>query len=56
MLECDLHFSPASSSEAGSYKLVELTPDFTILIENALRDDLDLRLEFGKATTLLASD
>ena len=56
MAECDLNFSPVSSNEAGSYKLVELTPDFTTLIENALRDNLDLRLEFGKITTLLVSD
>jgi len=43
MPEYDLSFSPSSSDEAGSYKLIELTPDLTALIEGAIRDDTDLR-------------
>lgn len=44
MPEYDLAFSPNASNEAGFYKLVELTPDLTSLIENAIKNDEDLRL------------
>ncbi|KAF9534246.1 sister chromatid cohesion protein Dcc1 [Crepidotus variabilis] len=44
MVECELSFSHASFDEAGSYKLVELTPDLTTLFENALKDDIDVNL------------
>ncbi|KJA30199.1 hypothetical protein HYPSUDRAFT_125678 [Hypholoma sublateritium FD-334 SS-4] len=40
----DLNFSPFSSNEVGSVKLVELTPDLITLIENAIRDHEDLSL------------
>ncbi|PPR07045.1 hypothetical protein CVT26_005246 [Gymnopilus dilepis] len=43
MPEYDLHFSPKSSGEAGAYKLIELTPDLTALIENASKNDEQLR-------------
>jgi sister chromatid cohesion protein DCC1 len=46
MSEYDLAFSPNASNEAGFYKLVELTPDLTTLIENAIKNDEDLRLDF----------
>ncbi|KDR83664.1 hypothetical protein GALMADRAFT_235995 [Galerina marginata CBS 339.88] len=42
MFEYDLNFSPSSSAEVGSYKLIELTPDLTTLIENAIANDCDL--------------
>jgi sister chromatid cohesion protein DCC1 len=38
MSEYDLSFSPLSSEEYGSYKLVELTPDLTTSIEDANED------------------
>ena len=46
MPEYDLAFSPNASNEAGFYKLVELTPDLTSWIENAIKNDEDLRLDF----------
>jgi len=46
MPEYDLAFSPTASNEAGSYKLIELTPDLTSLIENAIKNDEDLRLAY----------
>ena len=46
MPEYDLAFSPNASNETGFYKLVELTPDLTTLIENAIKNDEDLQLNF----------
>lgn len=46
MPEYDLNFSPFSSNEVGSVKLVELTPDLTTLIENAIKNHEDLRYQF----------
>jgi sister chromatid cohesion protein DCC1 len=46
MFECNLDFSPSSSRESGSYKLIELTPDLATCIENALRNNTDLRSDF----------
>lgn len=43
MPEYDLNFSPFSSNEADSFKLVELTPDLTALIENAISNSEDIR-------------
>ncbi|KAF8913973.1 sister chromatid cohesion protein Dcc1 [Gymnopilus junonius] len=43
MSEYDLNFSSASSKEAGAYKIIELTPDLTALIENATKNGEDLR-------------
>jgi hypothetical protein len=42
MPDYELNFSPFSFAEAGSYKLVELTPDLTTLIETAIKNDDDL--------------
>ncbi|PPQ94004.1 hypothetical protein CVT25_009852 [Psilocybe cyanescens] len=44
MLEYDLYFSFSASNEAGSYKIIELTPDLTDLIEKATVNDEDPRL------------
>lgn len=41
MPDYDLSFSP--SPDIGSYKLLQLTPDLTSLIENALNNGEDLR-------------
>lgn len=43
MHEYDLDFSPLSSDEYGTYKLIELTPDLTSSIEGALRDNNGFR-------------
>jgi len=40
----DLSFSPSSSHETGSYKLLQLTPDLISLIEHALDNGEALRL------------
>ncbi|KAF5321094.1 hypothetical protein D9619_000774 [Psilocybe cf. subviscida] len=42
MPDYELNFSPLSFAEAGSYKLIELTPDLTTLIETAIKNDDDL--------------
>ncbi|KAH9482726.1 Sister chromatid cohesion protein DCC1 [Psilocybe cubensis] len=44
MPEYDLCFSFSSTNEAGSYKIIELTPDLTTLIETAIAKDEDPRL------------
>ncbi|KAF8205052.1 sister chromatid cohesion protein Dcc1 [Pholiota molesta] len=44
MPEYDLNFSPFSSNEADSFKLVELPPDLTALIENAINNEEDISL------------
>lgn len=36
MTEYDLSFSPSSSTDGGSYKLVELPPELCQIIENAI--------------------
>lgn len=35
MFECELRFSPSSSSDTGAYKLLELPPELCKLIESA---------------------
>jgi hypothetical protein len=50
MFECNLDFSPSSSRESGSYKLIELTPDLATYIENALGDNTDLRSDSSLRT------
>lgn len=47
MPEYDLNFSSLSTDEAGSYKLIELPPDLTALIEDAIAKDEDLRFPFS---------
>ncbi|KAF8974485.1 sister chromatid cohesion protein Dcc1 [Flammula alnicola] len=44
MPEYNFHFSPSSSNEAGSFKLIELTPDLTALLTSAINNDEDLSL------------
>ncbi|KAF8076477.1 sister chromatid cohesion protein Dcc1 [Lyophyllum atratum] len=43
MSESDLHFSPSSSRDGGSYKLLELPPDLCKLIEHAIDTMTPLR-------------
>lgn len=43
MFECNLDFSPSSSRETGSYRLIELSGDLATSIEVALRDNTCLR-------------
>ena len=43
MPDYNLSFSPFSSREIGSYKVLQLTPDLSSLIENALDNREDLR-------------
>ena len=52
MFECNLDFSPSSSRESGSYKLIELTPDLVTCIENALENNQDLRSDSSLCTRL----
>ena len=40
MPDYNLSFSPSSSREIGSYKLLQLTPELASLIENANGKDL----------------
>ncbi|GLB33888.1 putative sister chromatid cohesion protein Dcc1 [Lyophyllum shimeji] len=50
MTEYDLHFSPSSSRDAGSFKLLELPSDLCKLIEDAMESMTPLRFKIkGKA-------
>ncbi|KAF8165271.1 sister chromatid cohesion protein Dcc1 [Crassisporium funariophilum] len=43
MTEHDLNFSNSSTYEAGSYRLIELTPELTSLIDTAVNNEEELR-------------
>ncbi|CAA7259838.1 unnamed protein product [Cyclocybe aegerita] len=42
MPEYELSFSPSSSNDAGCYRLIELTPDLTKLLEDAIANEKEV--------------